>query len=336
MSMGAAHHATGPEAIRKLPSPAVDGGLPSGDASGKFRRPRMPERRTPFWLWPNLLSLDAPVVAVVWLSMFARVWRIDYHQWQAYGALGLAVWSIYLCDRLLDLKLLDPRDGRLGLRHEFIRRHEGVMKWLALSSLALCTALTLFFLPSEIIGQNLLGGARAQFGYLFPGLVMLVAFFSITVASAGSREIPHFRNLVAGIAFSYGTGMVAHVYILTEGVHHLLLSREMLCFGLLCAMNISAIHFWEHSRASPDREVKAAHELALTLPLALLGAAAILFAQSSDESITRPFFYAILISAALLFVLNRNRSRFSLDALRVLADVAMIVPFPVFLALTAP
>jgi uncharacterized membrane protein YphA (DoxX/SURF4 family) len=68
----------------------------------------------------------------------------------------------------------------------------------------------------------------------------------------------------------------------------------------------------------------------------LLGAAAILFAQSSDESITRPFFYAILISAALLFVLNRNRSRFSLDALRVLADVAMIVPFPVFLALTAP
>lgn len=296
----------------------------------------MPERRTPFWLWPNLLSLDAPLVAVVWLSLFARVWRIDYHQWQAYGALACAVWAVYLIDRLLDLKLLDAGDARLGSRHAFTARHEPIMKRLALASLGISTVLTLFFLPSEIIGQNLLGGARAQFGYLFPGLVLLVAFFSMTVASAGSSEIPHLRNLVAGLAFSYGTGMVAHVYILTEGIHHLLLSREMLCFGLLCAMNISAIHFWERSSSSRDREFRAAHELALTLPLALLGGAAIFFALGSDEKITRSFFYAILISAALLFVLNRHRARFSLDALRVLADLAMIVPLPVFFALAAP
>jgi len=76
----------------------------------------MPERRTPFWLWPNLLSLDAPLVEVVWLSMFARVWRIDYHQWQAYRALAPAVVSLYLCDRPLDLKLLDPPHARLRLR----------------------------------------------------------------------------------------------------------------------------------------------------------------------------------------------------------------------------
>lgn len=309
--------------------------------SGKFRRLRMPERRTPPWLWPNLLSLDAPIVAMVWLAMFARVWRIDYHQWEAYAALGLGVWSVYLMDRLLDVKLLDPRDPRLGLRHEFVRRHEGVTKWTAVASLVVCAGLALFSLPSELIGQNLLGGARASFGHVFPALLMLVAFFSMTVASAGSPEIPHFRNLVAGMTFAYGTGMIAHVYILSEDIFHLLRSREMLCFGVLCTLNISAIHFWENSRRSADPDFKAAHELALTLPLALLGAAAIVFAQKSggalspEDSISRPFFYAILISTALLFVLNRNRSRFSLDALRVLADAAMIAPFPVFLALTA-
>lgn len=309
--------------------------------SRKFRRPRMPERRTPPWLWPNLLSLDAPIVAIVWLAMFARVWRIDYHQWQAYVALGLGVWAVYLMDRLLDVKLLDPRDPRLGLRHEFVRRHETATKRVAVAALAVCTGLALFTLPSELIGQNLLGGARASFGHVFPALLMLVAFFSMTVAAAGSGEIPHFRNLVAGMTFSYGTAMVAHVYILSEDIFHLLRSREMLCFGVLCTLNISAIHFWENSRRSADPDFKAAHELALTLPLALLGAAAIVFAQKSggaltpEDSVNRPFFYAILISAALLFVINRNRSRFSLDALRLLADAAMVAPFPVFLALSA-
>jgi hypothetical protein len=67
----------------------------------------------------------------------------------------------------------------------------------------------------------------------------------------------------------------------------------------------------------------------------VLGGAALVFARADDETVTRPFFYAILISTALLFVINRNRSRFSLDALRVLADAAMVVPYPVFLAMSA-
>jgi hypothetical protein len=302
--------------------------------SGKFPRSRMPDRRTPLWLWPNLLSLDAPVVAMVWLAMFSGAW-IPFQEWQAYPALGFGVWGIYLFDRLMDIKLLDPEDSRLGLRHEFMRRHEGIMKWVASGAVLLAAGITLSSLPTALIGQDLLSGRNAQFGYIFPVLLMVVAFFSLTVASAGSPDIPHVRNLIAGFAFSYGTGMLAHVQRGTEEIMHLLVSPEMLCFALLCALNISAIHFWERSRSSHDPEVKAAHEIFLTLPLAVLGGAALLFARSDDPSMTRPFFYAILISAGLLFVVNRNRSRFSLDALRVMADAAMVAPFPVFLALTA-
>lgn len=48
----------------------------------------------PPWLWPNLLSLDAPVVAVAWQWLFARVFGADlpavFHL-----ILGLSVWCIW-------------------------------------------------------------------------------------------------------------------------------------------------------------------------------------------------------------------------------------------------
>ena len=112
----------------------------------------------------------------------------------------------------------------------------------------------------------------------------------------------------------------------------LLAITAVLAFALLCCVNICAIHFWEHSRQSGDPEVKAADELSLTLPLALLGGSSVLFASLDKQASTRPFFYAVLVAAGLMFVLNRQRSRFSLDALRVMADAAMLAPLPVFLA----
>ncbi len=289
----------------------------------------MADRRIPFWLWPNLLSLDAPVVAVVWLAMFARTWRVDFLQWESYLALGLAVWVIYVVDRLLDVKVLHAEDPRLGERHGFVKRHQKKLCWLALAAVLGCVFMAFFVLPSRLIGLP------AEIGYLLPAAVMTFVFFSMNLASAGNPEIPHLRNLLAGATFSYGTAMLAHLNIGTESIFHLLTSREMLSFGLLCAANISAIHFWEHSRQSRDEDYQAAHELALTLPLAVLGAACIAFAGFDQETTRRPFYYAVLIATALLFVLNRQRERFSMDALRVLADAALVAPFPVFWLLSS-
>jgi hypothetical protein len=296
----------------------------------------MAERRIPLWLWPNLLSLDAPIVAVVWLGMFARVW-LGYLEWQSYFALGLAVWVIYVVDRLLDVKLLHADDPRLGPRHAFVKRHQKKLAWLSVVAALGCVFMAFFVLPSRLIGLP------AEIGYLLPAGILTFVFFSMNLASAGNPEIPHLRNLLAGVTFSFGTAMLAHMHIGSEGVIHLFKSREMLCFALLCTVNISAIHFWEHSRQSRDENFQAAHELALTLPLVVLGAVCILSAAMEETTISegigaeatrRPFFYAVLVSAGLLFVLNRQRERFSMDALRVLADVALIVPFPVFWLLT--
>jgi hypothetical protein len=46
--------------------------------------------------------------------------------------------------------------------------------------------------------------------------------------------------------------------------------------------------------------------------------------------IRKAFFYAIMVGAGLHWGINQLRNRFSLDTLRVLADVAMLLPLPLF------
>ncbi|MGB6219808.1 hypothetical protein [Haloferula sp.] len=276
------------------------------------------------------MSLDAPLVAVVWLFMFSRAWRVDFHPWQSYAALGLTVWIIYVTDRLLDVRVRSASDPSLGLRHDFHAKH-----WKAFS-VGLVVAvlgvvwLTLKALPVEVIH------------YSIPIVVMVGSFFVLVVMAPKTSEIPYFRNILAGMTFGLGTSLAAHIYIPMESFMEMIGSREVISFGVLCVLNISAIHLWEHSRRTDDPEIRAADELSLTLPLILLGAAALWFAfqdnpgmfgssMKGGESQTRPFFYAVMVSAALLQVINRTRDRFSMDALRSLADAAMIVPLPLFI-----
>ncbi len=92
------------------------------------------EQRKPWWLIPNLLSLDAPLVAVVWLYIFAKTWRVEYLPWAAYVSLGLVVWVIYVTDRLLDASLGGGIPEKLEARHAFHQRHR---KFFTIAAIAL-------------------------------------------------------------------------------------------------------------------------------------------------------------------------------------------------------
>ena len=268
-----------------------------------------------------MLSLDAPLVAVVWLYIFAKTWTVQYLPWTAYIALGLIVWIIYVADRLIDASLPEGGAGRLEARHDFHRKHQRRFRLLLKIAAATAVILVVTQLPRAIYGYSILGG------------VMISGFFTLSLfSSPGPNEIPHAKNIIAGLTFAYGTAMVAYVFKNFE-MSELIRSSELICFAVLCVLNISAIDLWEHSARFSDVETKAGDELALTLPLTLLGAASLYFAlRDPDPLTTRPFFYAILTGAALLQILNRTRQRFSMDALRVLADVALLVPLLVFLA----
>lgn len=59
--------------------------------------------RTPIWLWPNKLSLDAPLIAVVWQDCLSRAYSIALTPAERI-TLALTVWVIYLADRFLDIR----------------------------------------------------------------------------------------------------------------------------------------------------------------------------------------------------------------------------------------
>ncbi len=280
-----------------------------------------PVQRKPLWLYPNLLSLDAPLVAVAWLFIFSKTWRVDYHPWEAYVTLGLTVWGIYVLDRLLDASLFGATAGKLQARHEFHRRYRGPFMAGGCVALLAAAVLVVTYMSLSI------------YTYLFFGLVIVAGFFGLSMLSAQeSAEVPHTKNILAGIGFAFGTATMAHVYLPELGIYNMLTSREFICFALLCILNISAIDLWEYAARSKDLEMSAAAELTLTIPLTLLGVVCLYYAVIDHEMATRPFFYAILTGAALLQILNRMRGRFSMDALRVLADVALLLPVLVYLA----
>jgi hypothetical protein len=280
-----------------------------------------PVQRKPLWLYPNLLSLDAPLVAVAWLYIFSKTWRVDYHPWEAYVTLGLTVWGVYVVDRLLDASLSGATGGRLQARHAFHRRHRTL--FIAGCGIAFFTAAVLVVAYMSL----------SIYAYLLLGLVIVAGFFGLSMLSSQeAAEVPHTKNILAGMGFAFGTAMMAHVYLPELGVYKMLGSREFVCFAFLCILNISAIDLWEHAAGSIDLEMSATAELMLTIPLTLLGIVCLYYAVMDHQMATRPFFYAVLTGAALLQILNRIRGRFSMDALRVLADVALLLPVLVYLA----
>ena len=274
--------------------------------------------RKPWWLLPNLLSLDAPLVAVVWLCLFARTWGVSYHPTHSYVLLGLGVWVLYVADRLLDATVHGD-SPRCRARHHFHRKHW--RKFVGAAIIAAIAALVTVLMQSPM----------RIFSYLIVEGLLVAVFFAIATFTAPSvDDIPYFKNIVAGIAFAFGTALVAHVYLYDRGIQDLLMSREFHAFAVLCILNISAIDLWEHASRHPDPEVQASDELSLTLPLTLLAGASLFFALQAEQPSSRPFFYAVLTGSALLHVINRMRARFSLEALRVLADLALVAPALVF------
>ena len=127
---------------------------------------------------------------------------------------------------------------------------------------------------------------------------------------------------MAGFAFAWGVGAGLVGLDLSMNIFAKLLSREMLCFGLLCVINITAVDLWVKGSSELDADLD---EWALTLALLVLGLFCMLFMGLKVHRMDDPFYVAILIATALMYVLNRSRARMSADFLRIAADLVLLV-----------
>jgi hypothetical protein len=241
---------------------------------------------TRVWLWPNLLSLDAPVVAVLWQILFARCFQVPVDPMAAILLL-LTVWLIYAADRALDAW----RGECQSPRHEFYRR-----RWRAL-------------LPVWAAVLGLTGWLAAE--RLSPGVfergAILLAAVGLYFALVHSGILRWPKEAAVGVLFALGASLVAWEKVKTPAD-----IATILLFSGLCWMNCIAIQKWEGERLDWSPSVAA-----LVLACA---AGALLYAH-------RPVLGGAELASAFAFLLlDRVRRRLSADAVRVLADVALLSP----------
>jgi hypothetical protein len=77
--------------------------------------------RIRIWQWPNLLALDAALIALVWQAAFAAALGLQVSA-VARLVLGLSVWLTYMADRLFDVAKR-PATQLYSARHRFAKKH---------------------------------------------------------------------------------------------------------------------------------------------------------------------------------------------------------------------
>jgi hypothetical protein len=252
----------------------------------------MPTRvRPPIWLWFNVLSLDAPLIALVWQDFLARCYPTMLLP-QGRAVLGLTVWAIYLADRLLDVR--HPASPLESLRHRFYRRNRVLGQTLfALVVGADLAMMPLLVRPSLFTAGLLLASAVALYLGAFP----------LTGWATTAWKKP-----LAALLFTAGTFVIAWT-----GTGHPVreLAWPALAFCGLCLGNLLMIERW--SQGSPAAGPR------VWMWLALLVIPVVALRQSN-------WFEAIVFSAAGLCALAWWGRRMPGDARCVLADAVLLTP----------
>ncbi len=246
------------------------------------------------WLWPNLLSLDAPIVALLWQLLFVRCFHGSLGPLPA-ALLAVAVWLIYVADRMLDAWRGTPGTAEQP-RHEFYRRHWRAVLPVWIGALGAGGWLAWSRLPGPLFveGVAVASGTALYLAavHLAPGLLR----------RAGSKE--------SAVAVLFGLGASLTAW---PGVQTTSDVLAILLFSCLCWMNCAAIDDWESGRELRPSVIAAAGLVALT-------AAFVLYDH-------RPILGAAETAGALgLVAIDRLRGRCSPEALRVLADVVLLTP----------
>lgn len=266
--------------------------------------------RIPWWMYPNVLSLDAPVVAVVWLYVLARAWDVNYVEPLLPVVLALVVWIVYAADRLLDCKW--NQETSFPLRH---RVHQMYEKHFVI-------AILLAALATAVISLKVLQWSIVQTAML--PLAATAGFFALSFLGHSNQRVSYSKNLLAGYAFAWGVGAgLSGLLGLPQPSNLLkLFAPEMLVFGLLCVINITAVDLWVKGSDELDDE---ADEWALTMPLMVLAFFSVLMMRTADKDQTSPFYVSMLIAAALMYVVNRMRRRLSTNFLRMSSDLILLI-----------
>ncbi len=253
--------------------------------------------RPRWWQWPNILAVDAVLIAVLW-----QQW-LGHPGLAASAVLALSVWLTYTGDRWLDVRELPP-ERIVTDRHRFARRWEKelIVLWLVV-------------LVADIV-LSLTGLSLAQ---LASGGVLLALCIAYTLAVHRHYRIP--KEVLVAVIFAAGTA----IFPLNWG-HFPLRLAGLITLFLLAFANCSLIAFREldidrrMNRTSLARQYPRSRAWAFR---GLVLAAALGLLMGLGHSLQ---YLMVSVCAAGLFVLGMSAGRLSPELFRVLADALLLLP----------
>jgi hypothetical protein len=261
-------------------------------------------------VWLNLVCLDAPLVAVAWLWLFARTFQVPLQIGNAV-ALFLTAWLIYLGDRFADSLSLKPNSPQ-SLRQDFCLRHRAI--WIA--SVALIAGFDAYVIWRTTAIQTFLVGAVV-------GIFALIYLVVNHPLGLIWRSLPA-KELAIGTLFAAGTvvALLPRVPLTIE------CALATVSFVALCSLNCVSIARWECEldRAQGKISIATRHPRAVryvgSICVSLAFAAfvvAIVFPRATL------LFACLGASALLLTWLNGSRS-LGTNQRTALADLVLLTP----------
>jgi hypothetical protein len=322
--------------------------------------------RIPWWLWPNVLSLDAPLVAVMWQAALAKVHKVALLP-SLHITLFLAVWLIYIVDRVLDGFSM-KHASLVSVRHAFYQRNRwlyvlfvipvaGVLLALlvltAIPEALLWRGLTLAFIIALYLLHYAARGHRGIFiaGKLGMCAVVGLALWVLPISppwkllygavllgllmhsfsretSPGLRLLP--KELLCGFLFALGCSM--SVSFLAGDMPGDWLSSESLMLALLCALNCIAISCYERdtdAQSDPHAITRAWPRIMRAYPALLIAVGVFVVCSTLGKKLSVEILLypaAVLLSTVLLGVVHHFAKRITPDLAHVLADAAVVAP----------
>lgn len=304
--------------------------------SGPYLVPRKPVPSTgpsPLVLW-HLLSLDAPTVAAVWTVFIGWCAGVRL-SWVDPVAMFVAVWILYAADRLLDAKPLftSPLPTTLEERHHFHHRHRArFLRCMLAASLPL---------------TFLLHWTNEGALHLYVLLACLLSAWLLLVharpaPSATSHRLP--KELAVGVFFP------AAVFIPTVARAPALRAPLLpiaLAFATICTLNCLFLYAWEHPRKRGFAHLSTRIAVRHLKAIALVCTLAIDLLFLIVETMHRPdgscwlgslahapaALGACTLSGVALLLLHVFRNRIHPTCLRALADLVLLTPIPVAVAM---
>lgn len=267
-----------------------------------------------WWEWPTILSLDAPVVALVWQEQLARAGQTVVG-WHERVLLGIVVWLIYAADRWIEGVRLDP--ARVGThRHGFYIRHRGTVAVVGAVLLAVGTA----------VAVERLSASEWWAGLAVAGMVLVYLLSHQCLHRDNPWRAP--KETCVGVLFAAGCALGPASQ---PGAHVAAISGLVVLLALLAFANCALISAWEeaidrgHGQTSLALQFPFGRMLSRQLTWLALGLAMAVALLPSGGAV-REGALCVAASSVLLAVLDRGQPRIGERAARVLADVVLLTP----------